>query len=236
MEPQIIISNLAFGYTSPLFEVKRVNLEINAGDIVALIGPSGIGKSTLLASLFTPSFRIEGEVTISNEKSPKKNPAIGFVPQDATEESKLLSVLDIVSFGTGNIGAVASRKAQHDAMQILMELNIAQLSNRRMPELSGGQQQRVMLARAVLAASESKILCLDEPTANLDEDNQKVIYTLLKKLSKEGYIIVISTHELDFALKEASTVVALSKNRIDIIEHSELESSGFLDSLFLEGI
>lgn len=234
MPASIHISNLVFGYDTPLFEGKPVSMSVAAGEIVALIGPSGIGKSTLLSATFNRELRLDGNIELCADEEENSVVRIGYVPQDASEESHLLSVLDIVALGASTLGPFATRIAQHDAMQILMELNLGHLSHRRIPELSGGQQQRVMLARAIMASHATKILCLDEPTANLDEESQKIIYKLLKELATDGYAILMSTHDLDFALREASTVVAMSHNRIDVIAHSELESSGFLDSLFME--
>jgi len=234
MPSSIDITNLTFGYNTPLFDGKPVSLSVSANEIVALIGPSGIGKSTLLAATFNSELRLDGNIELRADEAENAIVRIGYVPQDASGESPLLSVLDIVSLGQVAIGPFATRKAQHDAMQILMELNLGHLSHRRIPELSGGQQQRVMLARAIMASRTTKILCLDEPTANLDEESQKIIYKLLKELAADGYAILMSTHDLDFALREASTVVAMSHNRVDVIAHSELESSGFLDSLFME--
>lgn len=233
----IEVTNLEYGHAAgaPLL-TSPVTFSLNPGQIIAVIGQSGVGKSTLLHSLFKTQLRVKGDVTFpqgSNHSALK----LGYMPQDATGESGLFTISDIVADGfTSHWGFVSNRDALKKAEASLTSLGLSDSANKRVMEISGGQQQRVLLARAMSMGRESGIILLDEPTANVDVETGKLIYETVTKEAATGSGFIIATHDLDFALNKADIVISLSHKRVDVIAHDDLESSGFLDSIFGEGL
>lgn len=194
-QPLIEIKNLQFAYHRELV-LQDVNLSIEKGDFVAMIGPNGGGKTTLLKLMLGLLQPMKGTVRVLNQPAKKASYHIGYVPQDVTVNRTFpISVLDVVLMGKlGPVKRWNRNKAQdrQEALETLEKMGMAGYSERRIGELSGGQRQRVFVARALV--SNPDLLLLDEPTANIDTEGQTEFYALLKELNKNITIMIVS-HE-----------------------------------------
>ncbi|CBG39977.1 metal ABC transporter ATP-binding protein [Helicobacter mustelae] len=211
-EAVITCRDLYFAYTRD-YVLKNVNFQVHKNDFLAVIGPNGGGKTTLiklLLGLLQPS---SGEIIFQEGMREK----IGYVPQDTSINTDFpIQVMDVVRMGflrPSLFGFRTQKKDDREAMKILERLGIAHLSTKKIGELSGGQRQRVLIARAL--CGNPKIIVLDEPTSNIDSKTQKEIYHLLKQLSEFHTIIVIS-HDISVLLGFASKVLSVNK---EVISH-----------------
>ncbi len=199
--PEIIeIKNVSFSYTNTLV-LKDINLKINKGDFVGLIGPNGSGKTTLLKLMLGILKKNNGEIFLFKKKLNEFNEwnKIGYVPQKATniETNFPATVTEVVLMGLLSIKKMPKfftkndYKKMHDA---LVTVNMQDYSKKRITELSGGQQQRVLIAKALVTNPE--VLLLDEPTTGVDQKNQNSFYSLLGKLNKKGITIILVSHDI----------------------------------------
>jgi len=203
----IDIKNLYFSYTKQLV-LEDINLSIKPKEFLAIIGPNGGGKSTLLKLLLSIVKPQKGNINISEVM---KN-SIGYVPQNTDININFpISSQEVVMMGIKNISKSIfgyNKKEKNISLEVLKKVNMGDYSKSKIGSLSGGQRQRVMIARALV--SNPKILILDEPTSNIDKVGQKDIYNLLKELNKEITIIVVS-HDISIILEYANKVAYLNK-------------------------
>ena len=205
----INISNLYYKYHKTDV-LENINLSIKDDDFLAIIGPNGGGKSTLLKLIL-------GLLTPINGKIDKKikNSLIGYVPQNTNLNIDFpITALEIVL-----MGHIVSKKrifgySKEDiacAMESLKKVSMEKFANSKIGDLSGGQRQRVFIARAL--CSNPKIMLLDEPTASIDVKGQREIYELLKELNKSICIVVVS-HDISVLLNYAKNVAHINKNLV----------------------
>ncbi len=200
---QIIAQDLTKTYQTgdvPVHALSEVSLTIQEGDFVAIVGPSGSGKTTLLnliGALDTPTsgtlhvLQKDIAALTKQERAELRLRALGFVFQ-AFNLMPVLTAAENVEFVLELQGAACNRHAR--ALEVLAELGLQGLSDRRPNALSGGQQQRVAVARAV--ASQPQIVLADEPTANLDGENAELLIDMMRELNrKHGTTFVFSTHD-----------------------------------------
>ncbi len=188
--------------------LKKVNLHIKKGEVVAIVGPSGAGKTTLLQILGTldkPSFHSETQITIDNqnilsfsdkELSKFRNQHIGFIFQfhQLLPEFTALENVCIPAF----IGDLSKKEAEKKAIELLDFLGLADRMNHKPNELSGGEQQRVAVARALI--NNPSVIFADEPSGNLDSTSAQNLHELFFKLrDKFGQTFVIVTHNEELA-------------------------------------
>lgn len=197
MNQRIIeIRNLSFSYNGPPV-LQDISLEIKEGDFMAMIGPNGGGKTTLLKLMLGLLSADHGSIRVFGKPPREVSHRIGYVPQNVHINKDFpVSVLDVVLMGKLRPGRRWTRHSRADrlaAQQALDQVNMGRYRERRIGALSGGQKQRVFVARAMVA--EPELLLLDEPTASIDTKGQREFYTLLKELSKQIAIIVVS-HDL----------------------------------------
>ncbi len=207
----IDIKNLSFSYQKQKV-LDNINLCVEEGDFLAIIGPNGGGKSTLLKLMLGINSIKEGDIKIFGEKPHKNLQKIGYVPQNTNVNTDFpIKVIEVVLMGHIGTKRPLFGYAEEEklcAMGALAQVGMERFANEKIGSLSGGQRQRVMIARALCA--HPKVLILDEPTASIDVDGQKQIYQLLKELNRYITIIVVS-HDLSFIMQYASTVVHINK-------------------------
>lgn len=193
----------SYGETSIL---RSVSLEIEKGELVAIIGPSGAGKTTLLQILGTLDFADSGSLSIQEKAinsqwkdkvmSKFRNEHIGFVFQFHNLLPEFTALENIVI--SGMISGKSKKELNPMALELLETLGIANKANNKPDELSGGEKQRVAIARALI--NQPSILLADEPTGNLDSETARETNLLFQKLSKElGQTIVLVTHNEELA-------------------------------------
>ena len=198
--------------------LRGVTLDVQEGDFLTIVGPSGSGKTTflnLVGALDTPS---SGELSIfgkrpsdlsSRERADLRLHSLGFVFQ-AYNLIPVLTARENVEFVLELQGL--GRERRQRAEEILKQLGLAELGDRRPNELSGGQQQRVAVARAV--ASHPRLVLADVPTANLDGENAETLIDMMWRLNREeGITFVFSTHD-PRVVRHARRVVTLADGRV----------------------
>ena len=178
--------------------LKNINLKVEAGSFLGIIGPNGGGKTTLLKVILGLIEPQKGSVKIMGYPLNQAVDQIGYVPQISNfDRSFPISVLDVVLMarlgGKVRFFHQYQKKDIQKAEAVLDRLNLLHLKDRQIGKLSGGQLQRVLIARGL--AVEPKILLLDEPTASVDARSTSEIYELLKELNKDKTIIVV-THDM----------------------------------------
>lgn len=179
--------------------VSGLNLKINDGDYLCIVGENGSGKTTLMKTLLGLIPLLGGSIQGLNKND------IGYLPQISDIQKDFpATVEEVVLSGTKKL---FYRKKEKDLMRFNLErLNIANISKCKFSELSGGQRQRVLLARALCASK--KILLLDEPVSGLDPKATAMMYEIINKLNKEdGMTIIMISHDLNGSLKYASNVL-----------------------------
>lgn len=202
--------------------LKDINLSIYSGEFVSIIGPSGSGKSTLLYALSSLDREYEGEVlfndtelkSLSNQKlAYLRNRSIGFIFQFHYLLADF-TALDNVMLPGLKLGELNHEDLQEKALQKLDLLGIADQATKKVNRLSGGQQQRVSVARALI--NEPRIIFCDEPTGNLDSKNAKVVFDMLKNLTREfDQTILMVTHDDSFSSETDRQIQLLDGKIID---------------------
>ncbi len=208
-----------------------INLVVNPGDFVSIIGPNGGGKTTLLKvilGLLSPS---RGTVFIRGKAPGAHDSSIGYVPQYVNNNLSFpATVLDVVLMGLYAPGRrlqfFGSKEDKEAALRALEKMGVEQYAYRRIDALSGGERQRVLIARALVSSPE--LLVLDEPTASIDTRGQTDFYKLLQKLNEELTIIMVS-HDLMVISSYVKSVVCLNKR---MHYHQPFSSSGELLDAF----
>lgn len=205
--------------------IDDVSFTVNQGDFLGIIGPNGAGKSTLFAAMLSLNTKYNGTIKFFGtdiRKSKNYLKEIGYVPQKPIFEKNFpATVNDIVKMG------LQKESDENKIDEILQQLWIHELSERRIGELSGGQQQRVFIAKALV--NNPKVLILDEPVTGIDQQSIDLFYSILKELnSKQNITIIWSSHDLDAVNKLANHVACLNRTLFfhgesdDFFENDEL--------------
>ena len=201
---QIISQDLAIGYDGKAI-VQKLDLSINQGEYLCIVGENGAGKSTLVKTLIGLLQPVRGKIALGDGMSQKE---IGYLPQQTeTQKDFPASVREIVLSGCQNrcgLRPFYNRKEKMRAEEMMRRLQITDLEKRCYRELSGGQQQRVAIARAI--ASKPSIFLADEPTGNLDSETGKEIMSLFHELHEQGHTIVLITHDDSVARQAARSI------------------------------
>ncbi len=208
----IEIKNLSFSYDKDKV-LENINLTVEKKDFLAIIGPNGGGKSTLLKLILGIKKAKNGTIKILNKEPSKNLSTIGYVPQNTNVNVDFpIKVIEVVMMGhVGHKRPLFGYRKEEIAcaMGALAQVSMEKFADKKIGSLSGGQRQRVMIARALCA--HPSILILDEPTASIDVTGQKQIYDLLKILNKTITIVVVS-HDISVILSYASKVAHINKN------------------------
>jgi zinc transport system ATP-binding protein len=217
------IKNVFFAYNGQTV-LEGVNLDIRQGDFIAMIGPNGGGKTTLLKLILGLLKPGKGSIRVLGDTTEKASHQIGYVPQDVhINRGFPITAMDIVLMGKlqpDRRWAKSSAQDRQEALNALKRLEIETFANSKIGELSGGQRQRVFIARALV--SQPKLLLLDEPTASIDAKGQAEFYSLLKTLNKDIPILVVS-HDLVAISTYVKSVACVNKR---LHYHNQAEITG----------
>lgn len=211
------IDKVEFSYSS-VQVLKNVNLDISGAQLVSIIGPNGVGKSTLIHCINKILIPIGGAVTIDGKDVKEMHikelaKEVGYVPNSSSDTFPL-TVIDTVLMGRHPHSKWKSLDKDLDIVyETLKIMGISPLAMRSFDELSAGQHQKVMLARGLV--QEPKILLLDEPTSNLDIKHQMEVTRMLRDLSRDKKMtIIMISHDLNIAAKYSDNMILMYEGSI----------------------
>lgn len=205
-------------YFGQLHALRDVDLTVDRGEVVVVIGPSGSGKSTLCRTINRLEPIDSGSITIDGVTLPEEGKALARLRADVGmvfQSFNLFahkSILDNVALGPTKVRKMSKADARDHARALLERVGIAEKAERYPAELSGGQQQRAAIARAL--AMEPKIMLFDEPTSALDPEMIKEVLDVMAELAAEGTTMLVVTHEMGFARSAAQRVVFMDEGAI----------------------
>lgn len=198
--------------------LKDINLEVDRGQVVVVLGPSGSGKSTLcrtinrLETIDSGAIAIDGEVLPSEgRKLAQLRSDVGMVFQSFNLFAHK-TILENVMLAPVKVRKVAQAQARERAMSLLERVGVASQAEKYPAQLSGGQQQRVAIARSL--AMQPKVMLFDEPTSALDPEMVNEVLAVMTSLAGEGMTMVVVTHEMGFARRAANRVVFMADGNI----------------------
>ena len=201
-----------------LHVLKDINLEVDRGQVVVVLGPSGSGKSTLcrtinrLETIDTGSIAIDGEVLPSEgRKLAELRSEVGMVFQSFNLFAHK-TILENVTLAPVMVRKVAKEQARARAMSLLERVGVASQADKYPAQLSGGQQQRVAIARSL--AMEPKVMLFDEPTSALDPEMVNEVLSVMTSLAGEGMTMMVVTHEMGFARRAADRIVFMADGSV----------------------
>lgn len=216
------ISNLQKTYKNNLHALKGVSLCVQEGDFFALLGPNGAGKSTLIGIISSLVYKTSGKISIfghdMDTQLNKAKPFLGIVPQEVNF-SFWETCLEIVVNQAGYYGI--PRKLAHERMEKYFSLlGLWEKRHDRSRTLSGGFKRRLMIARSLM--HEPKLLILDEPTAGIDVERRRSMWSFLKEINALGTTIVLTTHYLEEAEYLCRNISIIDKG--NIIENTSMKN------------
>ena len=197
--------------------LKGIDLDIELGEVVVVIGPSGSGKSTLIRCLNLLEDYQHGDVTVDGEKVvrgkglAKVRAEVGMVFQSFNLFPHLTALAN-VALGPLRVRGLLKRDAEERARALLAKVGLADHAHKFPGQLSGGQQQRVAIARAL--AMEPKVLLFDEPTSALDPEMVGEVLDVMQDLARTGVTMVVVTHEMGFARQVADRVIFMEAGAV----------------------
>ncbi len=232
--PVVELNDVCFAYESEevLHDAEEVlhNVSFSVGerDLVAMVGPNGGGKSTILKLILGLIEPRLGEVRVFGQSPERARRRIGYVPQDLQYDPGFpISALDLVQIGRIErhwLGPYR-RRDRLAAYHALEQVGMAELARRPLASLSGGERQRVLIAQAL--ATEPDLLLLDEPTASVDAAVEARLYALLKELNERLTIVVVS-HNVNVVTRHASHIVCVNRtatiHRIDQVSVAQMHA------------
>ncbi|WP_461208384.1 metal ABC transporter ATP-binding protein [Desulfocurvus sp. DL9XJH121] len=209
-EAVIEVRELSFAYDGGPRVLDNVRLTVHRGDYLAVLGPNGGGKTTLLKLLLGALKPTSGSVSVLGMEPGRAVSRVGYMPQDIhTRNSLPMTCLDVVLTGLRGRGFRWSARERGLALAALERVGAEELAGRLVGGLSGGQRQRVLIARALVADPE--ILFLDEPTASVDAQGRCSLLDLLGELNREMTIVYVS-HDLSVVASGAHSVACVNRN------------------------
>lgn len=232
----IELKELTLGYGQRTL-LETVNARITGGQLVALLGRNGTGKSTLLRAMMGLEKPQSGEITLQGKNIASLKPEklarnISFVTTDKVRIANL-RCKDVVALGrapyTNWIGQLQpeDQKRVDDAMQLV---GMSSYAEKTMDKMSDGECQRIMIARAL--AQDTPVILLDEPTAFLDLPNRYELCLLLKNWHRKKKCVLFSTHDLDIALSLCDSIMLIDNPQMYTLPTPEMVASGHIERLF----
>ena len=201
-----------------LHVLKDVNLDVDRGQVIVVLGPSGSGKSTLCRTINRLETVDSGTIAIDGEALPDEGrdlarlrSEVGMVFQSFNLFAHK-TILDNVTLAPVKVRKTGKQDARDRAMALLERVGVANQAEKYPAQLSGGQQQRVAIARSL--AMEPKVMLFDEPTSALDPEMINEVLSVMTSLAAEGMTMVVVTHEMGFARRAAHRVVFMADGAI----------------------
>ncbi len=226
-----------------LHVLNDINLSVEKGEVLVLIGPSGSGKSTLCRTINRLETIDSGEIKIDGTPLPEEGrelaalrAEVGMVFQSFNLFAHK-SILQNVTMGPIEVLHTPKAQAEEEAMELLRRVGVAEQAHKVPAQLSGGQQQRVAIARSL--AMHPKAMLFDEPTSALDPEMINEVLDVMVELAQEGMTMVVVTHEMNFARRVANRVVFMADGQIveqaapdEFFDHPKSERArDFLNSI-----
>ncbi len=233
----IKVENLSFNYSERKI-LNDISFTANSGEMLAVLGPNGVGKSTLfrcilgLAKNYGGNIFVDG-TPITEYTSAQLARKIAYLPQNHYPSFNY-SVIDMVLMGTTSlVGGFSSPKEEHRraAYNALKQVGVEHLSDRGYLQISGGERQLVLIARAI--AQQAKLIVMDEPTTGLDYGNRHKVMLRIRELVKEGYTVIQSTHSPNQTFLFADRILAIKGGEvIGIGAPNDILNSELIDKLY----
>ncbi|MEU6250044.1 amino acid ABC transporter ATP-binding protein [Glycomyces sp. NPDC047010] len=201
-----------------LHALKDIDLTVDDGEVVVLIGPSGSGKSTLCRTINRLETVDAGSITVNGKPLPAEGRALANLRADVGmvfQHFNLfahLTVLQNITLGPIKVRRTSKAEAEKRARQLLERVGLSDKADSFPSQLSGGQQQRVAIARGL--AMDPKLMMFDEPTSALDPEMINEVLDVMQDLAREGMTMVVVTHEMGFARRAANRVVFMADGQI----------------------
>ena len=224
--PPMINMRAVHKHFGPLHVLKDVNLEVPAGQVVVVLGPSGSAKSTLCRTINRLEPIDSGTIEVDGEPLPAEGRQLAVLRSNVGmvfQQFNLFAhktILENVTVGPIKVRKVSPADARKTAMELLDRVGITDQSEKYPAQLSGGQQQRAAIARAL--AMRPKVMLFDEPTSALDPEMINEVLDVMTGLAADGMTMLVVSHEMGFARKAAHRVVFMSDG--EIVEDSTPEN------------
>ena len=189
--------------------LENLNLDVEAGSLMALVGPNGAGKSTLIKTILKFLKQITGEIKINGK-------TLAYVPQrnsvDWDFPTTLFDVVEMGCYGRVGLFKRVSKEEKQKVLKAIEQVGMLEFKDRQISELSGGQQQRAFIARALV--QEADIYLMDEPFQGVDSTTEKSIVDILKKLKSDGKTLLVVHHDLQTVPTYFESVTFINKTVI----------------------
>ncbi len=201
-----------------LHVLQDIDLSIDRGEVVVVIGPSGSGKSTLCRTINRLESIEQGEISIDGQRLPEEGKELARLRSDVGmvfQSFNLFAhktILQNVTLGPTKVRGQSRADAERRARELLDRVGVGVQADKYPAQLSGGQQQRVAIARAL--AMDPKVMLFDEPTSALDPEMINEVLDVMISLAREGMTMIVVTHEMGFARRAANRVVFMDGGRI----------------------
>jgi len=224
-DPLVVLEHVDKHY-GELHVLQDVNLTVDRGEVVVVIGPSGSGKSTLCRTINRLETIDSGTITIDGTPLPEEGRALARLRADVGmvfQSFNLFahrSVLDNVTLGPRKVKGASRAQAKEHATALLERVGVANQADKLPAQLSGGQQQRVAIARAL--AMDPQVMLFDEPTSALDPEMINEVLDVMVSLAEQGMTMIVVTHEMGFARRAAHRVVFMDGGQI--VEEADPET------------
>jgi glutamate transport system ATP-binding protein len=216
--PPMIRMQAVDKHFGPLHVLKDINLEVDAGQVVVVLGPSGSGKSTLCRTINRLEPIDNGTIEVDGKTLPAEGKALAALRADVGmvfQSFNLFahkSILDNVTLAPLKVRKVNKAEAQKRGLELLERDGIANQRDKYPAQLSGGQQQRAAIARAL--AMKPKVMLFDEPTSALDPEMVQEVLDVMTTLAREGMTMLVVTHEMGFARRAANRVIFMDAGEV----------------------
>ncbi|MBN1433917.1 ABC transporter ATP-binding protein [Candidatus Fermentibacterales bacterium] len=223
--PAVLLREVSFQYGSLASAgaghqvLRDVDLRVEQGDYIAILGPNGGGKTTLLRLILGLVRPSSGSVRVFGRDPSQALSLVGYVPQLTTSAGDFpASVLEVVLMGRiGHGGPRGGRRRDREtALEMMSRLGISELASESVSSLSGGQRQRMLIARALVGSP--RLLLLDEPVASVDSASQDSVYTIFHELNESGVTILMVTHDVGAVSTQIKSIACMN---VQLFRHGE---------------